>query len=94
MSLPRHAGGALQRRLRGLGLQTAQCQSGDDQLVDRAGRRQQGRGIEIGQSALGLVELTDEHHAADFEAARIGGIDAVAVLRQGVARLRERLGRP
>ena len=67
---------------------------GDDQLVDGPRRGREGRGIERGEHALGLVEAPDQKQAPDLEMARMRGIHPVAVRFERRARRVERLRGP
>ena len=67
---------------------------GNDQLVGGPRRRREGRGVEPGERALGLVEAADQEQAPDLEMPRMRGIDAVAVRFERRPRRVERLRRP
>ena len=58
----------------------------------RCGR--EGRGVELGEPGLGLVEAPDQKKAPDLEIARMGGVRLIAVLLEGCPRRVERLGGP
>ena len=52
----------------------------DHQLVGGPRRGRQGRGVELGERTLGLVEAPDQEEAPDLEIPRVRGVDPVAVL--------------
>jgi hypothetical protein len=52
----------------------------DHQLVDGSRRGREGRGVELGERTLGLVEAPDEEEAPNLEIPRIRGTHPVAVL--------------
>ena len=83
-----------QRRARRLGVQPAHRDPRDRELVRRPRRRREGRGVEPGQRALGLVEAADQQQAADFQVARVGGVQPVARLLERRPGGVERLGGP
>ena len=66
----------------------------DDQLVGGPQRGREGRGVERGERALGLVEAADQQQAPDLEIARMRGVDPVAVRFERRPRRVERLGGP
>jgi hypothetical protein len=57
-------------------------------------RCRQGRGVELGEPALGLVNVSDQHQSPDFEVSGMRGVDPVAVGFECGARSVERLGGP
>ena len=57
-------------------------------------RGREGRGVELGEGMLGLVETADQEQAPDLEIARMRGIYAVTVRCERRPRCVERLRRP
>ena len=68
--------------------------AGDHQLVSRPQRGREGRGVELGQRALGLVEPPDQKQAPHLEIARMRGVHPVAMRFERRARRVERLRGP
>ena len=66
----------------------------DHQLVDGSRRGRKGRGVELGERTLGLVDAPDQEEAPDLEIPRIRGVHPVAVLFERHPRRVERLRRP
>ena len=66
----------------------------DHELVGSPQRRRQGRGIELRQRALGLVEAPDQQKTPDLEMLRMRGVRPVAVPLERRPRRIERLGGP
>src|SRR5439155_23828515 len=57
-------------------------------------RRREGRGVELGERTLGLVDAPDQEEAPDLEIPRIRGVDPVAARFERRPRRVERLRRP
>ena len=66
----------------------------NDQFVGGPRRGREGRGVELGERTLGLVEAADQEQAPDLEIPRMRGIDAIAVRFERRPRCVERLRRP
>ena len=66
----------------------------DHQLVGGPRRGREGRGVELGERALGLVEAPDQEEAPDLEIPRMRGVHPVAVRFERRPRRVERLRRP
>ena len=95
--MPACARGALgpsERRARRLRPQAPHRDPRDHQLVGGPRRGREGRGVELGEHALGLVEAPDQEQAPDLEIPRMRGIDPVAVRFERRPRRVERLRRP
>ena len=93
-ALARGALGPGERGARRLGAQAPHRDAGDHQLVGGPRRRREGRGVEPGERALGLVEAPDQEQAPDLEMARMRGVQPVAVRFERRPRRVERLGGP
>jgi hypothetical protein len=52
----------------------------DHQLMDNSRSGREGRGVELGERTLGLVDASDQEEAPDLEIPRIRGVHPVAVL--------------
>ena len=79
------------RRHRG---EASHCDPRNDQFVGGSRRGREGRGVEVGERALGLVEASDQKEAPDLKIPRMRGVDAVAVRFERRPRCVERLRRP
>ncbi len=66
----------------------------DHQLVGGPRRGWEGRGVELGERTLGLVEAPDQEESPDFEIPRMRGVYLVAVLFECRPRRVEHLRRP
>jgi hypothetical protein len=66
----------------------------NDQLVGRPRRGREGRGVELGEPTLGLVETPDQEEAPDLKIPRMRGVHPVAVLFERRPRCVECLRRP
>src|SRR5713101_2870010 len=66
----------------------------DHQLVGGRRRGREGRGVELGERTLGLVEAPDQEEAPDLEIPRMRGVHPVAVLFERRPRCVERFRRP
>ncbi len=64
------------------------------QLVSGPRRGREGRGVELGERTLGLVDAPDQQEAADLEIPRMRGVHQVAVRFERRPRRVERLRRP
>ena len=78
--LARGALGPRERGARRLRPQAPHRDPGNDQLVGGPRRGREGRRVELGERALGLVEAPDQEQAPDLEIARMRGVHPVAVL--------------
>ena len=95
--IPACARGALgpgERRARRLRPQASHRDPRNDQLVGGPQRGREGRGVELGERALGLVEAPDQEQAPDLEIPRMRGVHPVAVLFERRPRRVERLRGP
>src|SRR5207237_7483247 len=92
--LARGALGPSECRALWLGPQASHRDSRNDQLVSRSRGGREGRGVEFGKPALGLVEAPDQEQAADLEIARMRGVYLVAVRFERRPRRVERLRGP
>ncbi len=90
----RGARGPSERSARRLRPQASHRDPRNDQLVGGPRRRREGRGVELGERALGLVEAADQEQAPDLEIPRMRGVHAVAVRFERRPRCVERLRRP
>jgi len=63
----------------------------DDQLVSSARCGRKGRGIDLAERSLGLVQAPDQEQASDLEIPRVGGIHQVAMRCKRRTGCRERL---
>jgi hypothetical protein len=54
----------------------------------------EGRGVELGEPTLGLVEVPDQEQAPDLEIARMGGVHPIAMRFERRPRCVQGLGRP
>ena len=78
--MPRRALRPSQRGARRLCPEAPQHDPGDHQLVNDSRRGREGRGVELGERTLGLVDPPDQEEAADLEIPRMRGVRPVAVL--------------
>jgi hypothetical protein len=86
--------GPNERSARRLRPQASHRDPRNDQLVGGPQRGREGRGVEFGEPALGLVEAPDQQEAPDLEISRMRGVHLVAVLFERCPRCVERLRRP
>ena len=74
--------------------QPAERDAGDDEVERGTRRRRKHRHVEIGDSALGGVELSGKNKPTCSKMSRVSGIHDVAVARKRRVRRLERLDRP
>ena len=92
--VPRCALRPSQRGARRLCPEAPQRDPGDQQLVNDFRRGREGRGVELGERTLRLVDPPDQEEAADLEIPRIPGVRPVAVLLERRAGRVQRLRGP
>ena len=90
----RGALGASERSARRLRPEAPDRDPRDHQLVGGPRRGREGRGVELGERTLGLVDAPDQEEAPDLEIPRMRGVDPVAVRFERRPRRVERLRRP
>ena len=78
--MARGALGPSERSARRLRLQAPHRDPRNHQLVGGPRRGREGRGVELGERTLGLVEAPDQEQAPDLEIPRMRGVHPVAVL--------------
>jgi hypothetical protein len=92
--MARGALGPSERSARRLRPQASHCNPRDQQFVGGPQRGRERRGVEAGETPLGLVEAPDQEQAPDLEIARMRGVHAVPMPFERRPRCVERLGRP
>ena len=76
----------------GGGIESAQGDTGDGQLVGGLQGRGQDVGIEGFELLLGVVEPADQQQTVNRQVASVGGVHGIAVALQGLPRRVQRLG--
>src|SRR5690242_18038443 len=92
--MPSSVFGACEGRACCAGADAADGDAGNDEFVQGTRGGREGRRVEVGEQAFGIVETADEDEAADFKIARMRRVELIAVFLERHACCMERFCGP